>query len=156
MNQIRWLQRLFAYDAWANNEILSALLPSTSVPDPVLRLLNHLFSAQQLWLQRLQQQPPSLAVWPNLSLSQCQELNQQMRLAWQDYLAAVDDPKLSRACSYTNSKGEHFTSQVSDILMHVVLHSAYHRGQIASRMRDAGLHPPLTDYIHGVRQGLVE
>ncbi|MBA3914383.1 MAG: DinB family protein [Acidobacteriales bacterium] len=155
MNQIRWLQRLFAYDAWANDEVLNAL-STASVPDAALRLLNHLFSAQKLWLERLQQLPPSLAVWPDLSVSQCQELNRAMRVAWKNHLAALDDSELSAACSYTNSKGEHFTSETGDILMHVIVHSAYHRGQIASRMRDAGVTPPLTDYIHGVRQGLVE
>jgi len=38
----------------------------------------------------------------------------------------------------------------------VVMHSAYHRGQIASSLRAAGLAPAYTDFIHGIRQGFVE
>ena len=40
--------------------------------------------------------------------------------------------------------------------MHVLMHSAYHRGQIAADMRAAGLTPAYTDFIHSVRQGFVE
>jgi uncharacterized damage-inducible protein DinB len=36
------------------------------------------------------------------------------------------------------------------------MHSAYHRGQIASQMRASGKTPAYTDFIHGVRQGLVK
>jgi uncharacterized damage-inducible protein DinB len=36
------------------------------------------------------------------------------------------------------------------------MHSAYHRGQIATQMRTAGYLPAYTDFIHGVRQRLVE
>ena len=51
---------------------------------------------------------------------------------------------------------EAYDSLVRDILTHVFMHSAYHRGQIASDMRQAGFVPAYTDFIHGVRQGLVE
>jgi len=36
------------------------------------------------------------------------------------------------------------------------MHSTYHRGQIASAVREAGGAPAYTDYIHAVRQGLIE
>ena len=58
--------------------------------------------------------------------------------------------------SYKNTKGESWTNSVEDILMHVVMHSAYHRGQIAADMRAAGHSPAYTDFIHGIRQRLVE
>ena len=45
---------------------------------------------------------------------------------------------------------------MEDILTHVVLHSAYHRGQIASQMRAGGAPPAYTDFIHAARQGLIE
>jgi len=42
------------------------------------------------------------------------------------------------------------------VLTHVVLHSAYHRGQIATQMRAGGEAPAHTDFIHAVRRGLIE
>jgi uncharacterized damage-inducible protein DinB len=56
---------------------------------------------------------------------------------------------------YTNSKGEPWTNTVEEILTHVVIHSTYHRGQIASDLRNAGLEPAYTDYIHALRQKLI-
>jgi len=44
---------------------------------------------------------------------------------------------------------------VEDILTHVTIHSAYHRGQIASDLRAAGQAPAYTDFIHAVRLGLI-
>jgi len=63
---------------------------------------------------------------------------------------------LSSTISYKNTKGEGWTSVIEDVLLHVTTHSAYHRGQIALNLRAAGLQPAYTDYIHGVRQGLVK
>lgn len=45
---------------------------------------------------------------------------------------------------------------MADILTHVLMHSAYHRGQIASHMRANGKTPAYTDFIHAVRQGFVK
>jgi uncharacterized damage-inducible protein DinB len=52
-----------------------------------------------------------------------------------------------------NSKGEPWRSAVGDVLDHVLLHGAYHRGQIASDLRAAGCEPAYTDFIHAVRSG---
>ena len=56
----------------------------------------------------------------------------------------------------TTSAHVDYDSLVRDILTHVFMHSAYHRGQIAVDMRQNGVTPAYTDFIHGVRQGLVE
>jgi len=44
---------------------------------------------------------------------------------------------------------------VSTVLQHVVLHSTYHRGQIAAALRARG-HPGHHDFIHAARLGLIE
>ena len=58
--------------------------------------------------------------------------------------------------AYVNSKGEQWSTTVEDILLHVVLHSSYHRGQVAYILRAGGFTPPYTDYVHCIRNGLVE
>ena len=40
---------------------------------------------------------------------------------------------------------------MEDVLLHVVMHSVYHRGQIATEVRAAGHTPAYTDYIQAVR-----
>ena len=54
---------------------------------------------------------------------------------WNQYLAASTEAALARTVSYKNSKGEAWDSRAEDVLLHVVMHSAHHRGQIAADLR---------------------
>jgi uncharacterized damage-inducible protein DinB len=40
--------------------------------------------------------------------------------------------------------------------MHLITHSAYHRGQVAMTVRAAGSTPAYTDFIHSIRKGFVK
>jgi len=97
-----------------------------------------------------------LAVWPDLTLEECEAEWRRVETLLSIEVADLTVERLAAAVDYVNSKGERYTSRVEDILMHVVLHSAYHRGQIALELRAAGFEPAYTDYIHAVRKGLVE
>ena len=79
-----------------------------------------------------------------------------MTSLWREYLNGLSAKQLSENISYKNSKGEPWSNTVEDILTHVLLHSAYHRGQIASQTRAAGETPAYTDFIHAVRQEFIE
>jgi uncharacterized damage-inducible protein DinB len=150
-----YLQRQFEHDFWANRQevrILAALHPP---PAPALKLLAHIVAAQWLWLHRLQQNPQRIAVWPEPSLTDYDAQLLQLKQAWDSYLAALSADDLTKACSYTNSKGEAWENNVIDILAHVILHSAHHRGQIATELRRSGNIPVPVDYIHAVRQRFV-
>ncbi|MFZ0773779.1 MAG: DinB family protein [Candidatus Sulfotelmatobacter sp.] len=150
--------RQFHYDAWANGQVLAGIKVGGSGSPPVrpLHLLAHILSAQRLWLERLRQQPQSLPVWPEFGLEKCAEQIAELAKLWREYVAQLSPAELSETISYKNSKGEPWTSTVQDVLTHVVLHSAYHRGQIASLIRAGGGAPAYTDFIHAVRQGFVE
>jgi uncharacterized damage-inducible protein DinB len=146
--------RQFAYDEWANREVLRALR-SGGPDDRSLALLAHILSAERLWLERVQQVPQTSPVWPNSTLENCASQVQELGRLWREYLGQNSQSEIARTIAYKNSKGELWTSSLADILTHVILHSAYHRGQIASHMRANGKTPPYTDFIHAVRQGLV-
>jgi uncharacterized damage-inducible protein DinB len=149
------LQRQFQYDAWANREILSAIRASRASAARSVQLLAHILSAELLWLKRLQQQAQSEPVWPEWGLEQCEARSAQIGELWRKYLEASAPDDLTKIVSYKNSKGEPWTSTVEDVVTHVLLHSAYHRGQIASFMRTSGDTPAYTDFIHALRQGLI-
>lgn len=150
---MRQLRNLLHYDLWANRETLGSL--KESAPPRSLRWLAHIIGAEYIWMARLRRRQETLPVWPDLDLDAwCERLDELSRL-WPEYLDDAPD-SLSTKIPYKNSKGEVWTSTVEDILTHVVIHSAYHRGQIASDVRSNGGVPAYTDYIHAVRQGLVE
>ena len=154
MNLMDYFRRQFAFDAWANQEILAAIPVSPAGAERSLELLAHILSAERLWLERLHQTPQSLPVWPRWSLDQCEAQASEISRLWREYLDETSGD-LSEAVTYKNSKGETYSSTIEEILTHVVLHSAYHRGQIASHMRANGQTPAYTDFIHGARQGLI-
>lgn len=156
MTMLEHIKRLFAYDDWANRGILSSLRALDAPSVRSLSLLGHIVSAERLWLGRLLIQKPTLPVWPPFTVERCKLEVDQLPSLWQNYLTSVGEAGLSRSLSYKNTKGERFTSQKQDILLHVVMHSAYHRGQIAADMRAAGFTPAYTDFIHAVRQGFVD
>jgi uncharacterized damage-inducible protein DinB len=152
------LSRQFAYDAWANAEVLSAIKTASTqftVARP-LKLLGHILSAEKLWLERLKQQPQTTPVWPEFGVAQCETQITELARLWREFFAELSNSKLEEKVSYKNSKGEPWSSKVEDILTHVLMHSAYHRGQIASILRETGATPAYTDFIHAVRQGLFE
>lgn len=152
---VEHLQRLLAYDDWANREILAALRAPTA-PTRSLKLLSHILSAERLWWERMEQQKQTLPVWPDFTLPQCEAEVAEMSVRWKKFLDKRNEAALARSVSYKNSKGENWSSRGDDIVLHVIMHSAYHRGQIATDMRAAGFTPAYTDFIHTVRQGFIE
>ena len=156
MGMIDYLHQLFAYDDWANREVLACLQTIKDPPQRSLKWLAHILSAERLWLERLRVEKQTYPVWPNFSLDQCRLMAAELPGLWRAYLGSLKKEGLSRGLTYRNSKGESWTSNKQDILMHVVMHSAYHRGQIAADLRSAGFEPPYTDFIHAVRQGLAK
>ena len=151
MNVADYLKRQFMYDGWANREVLKAIRAAGDENKRSLQLMGHILGAERVWLERLKQAPQSVSVWPESDLGQCEAEAAQLERQWLEYLKAVAD--LSQTMSYKNTKGELWTSTIDDVLTHVVMHSAYHRGQIASHMREHGQTPAYTDFIHAVRQG---
>jgi len=156
MSTLPHFRRLFQYDDWANHEVLAALQKLDRPPARSVRLLAHIVSAERLWLERMRLQEQTYPVWPDFTLDGCELEIEESGKMWKQYFASRQPDGLSGSATYKNTKGESFTSQIEDILTHVILHSAYHRGQIAADMRAAGFTPAYTDFIHAVRQGLVE
>jgi len=156
MNLMDHFHRQLEYDAWANREVLLSLKALSEPPADGVRLLNHVIAAEHVWLSRLEGTAPPFAVWPEIPLAQCEQELQQLHRDYRAYFERALPRDLDRVVTYKNSKGEDWTSRIDDILTHVFLHSTYHRGQIALQMRKVGHAPAYTDFIHGIRQGLVK
>jgi uncharacterized damage-inducible protein DinB len=156
MNLLDYLRRQFTYDAWANREVFSALSANGDPESKGFRLLAHVLSAERLWLERIKSQPQGLPVWPDFAMERCRVEMEDVAKHWREHLDQLSMDRLSEKIRYKNSQGEEWESSVENIVSHVLLHSAYHRGQIASQMRAEGKQPAYTDFIHATRQGLIE
>jgi uncharacterized damage-inducible protein DinB len=156
MDLIAHFTRLFAYDGWANREVLAGLRTADTPLPRALKLMAHIFSSQRLWMERLEQKPQTLPVWPEFSIEECGRQAAELTVLWKNYLAGKSEADLAKPVSYQNSKGETWSSRKDDILMHLITHSAYHRGQVAAAVRTSGATPAYTDFIHSIRQSFVK
>ena len=152
MNEQAYFRRLAAHDEWANQKLIAALRAIPSPPQRARDIMAHILGTEWTWLGRIHRSAPAMKVWPGISLEACGQELPKLREAWETLLPSMD---LDSTYAYTNTKGEHFESNVRDTLTHVFLHSHYHRGQIVRMIREAGIEPPYIDFIESVRKGYI-
>jgi uncharacterized damage-inducible protein DinB len=147
----RQLSKLLDHLEWADRRVLDSLL---AMPHPDARALDlyaHVLGTEHVWLSRILERTPREKVWPQLSLEAAAILAGENAAALRALLASHTSDQLQRRVAYSNSAGLAFESTVEDMLLQVVLHGCYHRGQVALVVRGAGAEPSPTDYIAFVR-----
>ena len=141
--------RLFAYDMWANEQVLLTLQEhhNFSQTEQAVIYFSHIAGAQELWYKRIQQEPvEDLKVWPDYGLPKALQKLKTYAEKWKA-LATSNRSELDRKIEYQNSKGKKFATPLSDILNHVIIHGQHHRAQIAQLLRNEKIDPPATDFI---------
>ncbi len=146
------LARLVGHLEWSNGFLLESLQTGEEPSARVRKLFAHVVGTERVWLSRISQEPPPAPpVWPDLALEECGRLAAENVAQVRRILESSDDARLARGVTYTNTRGETFTSRIDDILLHVCMHGSYHRGQIAAQRRADGREPVNTDYITWAR-----
>jgi len=140
-------RKLYQHLAWADERVLQSLRAAHSVLKKDLDLYAHILGSEHNWLSRIHASAPKLAIWPTLTLDECETLVKENVSAFNTLVSSLTPELLQKPITYRNRAGEQFTSTLEDILTHVSLHGAYHRGQIAASIRAAGDAPSPTDYI---------
>jgi uncharacterized damage-inducible protein DinB len=147
------IRQLFEYDFWANREALASLSTVTGDAARSRRFFNHIIGAQRIWLSRFETpESPSMEPWPVLTVSEAQAAIEDLHKRWMGLLSRLTPEKLTEALVYRNTKGQEFKTPIQDVLLHLVMHSVYHRGQVAAAVRDSADKPASTDYVVYVRQ----
>jgi uncharacterized damage-inducible protein DinB len=148
MDEFIMCPKLFDYDYWANSETLTSLKTVGSGADKPRKTFNHVIGAQRIWLARFENPaPPSAQPWPDMTLEECALAIEDLRQRWKELLDSLTPEKLAGELAYRNLKGVEFKTPIQDVLMHLILHSTYHRGQTAAAVREAGGKPASTDYV---------
>lgn len=148
------ISRLFAYTWWADRRVLALLDGSRVGESRSLDLLAHVLNAERIWLLRIEGVDTTpMEIWPALSVAECRTLAAGNEAAYPRYLDSLAEAEHARRVRYRNQTGAEFVTSVADILTHVALHGAYHRGQIAAELRAQGHVPVNTDFITFVREG---
>ncbi len=146
------IRKLYDHLVWADARALNSMRTMHAAPLDALRLYAHIMAAENIWLARIEEREPDVTVWPALDLDQCAALGARNHAAFALLTETLSTSELERMVRYRNSKGEEFVNTVEDILMHVAMHGAYHRGQVARIVRGEGGAPQFTDYIFFLRE----
>jgi len=156
-------RELFAYGVWANGrafDAVEALAPeqlttpvASSFPS-VRGTLGHVVAAEWVWLRRwLGESPSAMPAWvSDASLAELRVQLAAVEAQRDQYLETLSDSDLARVVEYRTLAGKVCSDPLAGLMRHLVNHSTYHRGQVATQMRHVGLVPPTTDLIEYMRR----
>lgn len=143
------LQQHIRYNLWANEKIALFLSKAdesifdtevSSSFSSLRKTVYHIWDAEVIWLKRLKGE--SISEWPSKSFAgnreQCLKefIAHTRQLA--NFVEACDEAQQQAIITYKNLKGEELHSTVQEIVMHVVNHGTFHRGQLVTMLRGLG------------------
>lgn len=152
------LSDLLAYNRWANHQYLDALARLNE--EQFLRKLGgsfgsiretlvHLAWAEWLWSERWQGKSPQSRATPerfptaDAVRSYLEDVEQVQARVLEGGGADLATARIR----YTNLRQQEWEYTLEQMVHHLVMHSAYHRGQLATLLRQLNLVPPTTDYL---------
>jgi uncharacterized damage-inducible protein DinB len=155
------LRKLFTFNRWANRKTLDsvAVLTAEEYVQPaggsfgsVHGTLVHLYGADWVWLERFHgRSPRSLPAGESFStLEELQRKWSAVEAGHEAFLASLTPDRLLEEFSYVNFAGEGMTYPYGEALLHLANHGTYHRGQIATLLRQLGKKAISTDYLRWI------
>ena len=153
----RMFNELFAYKAWANQEILAAMAAiadeNRELRHLAIRVLNHTFVVDRIFASHLAGETHHYAATNTSSTPTMDELRSSVTKSdewYRGFVANLDHDSLNFVVEFTFTDGAAGSLSRRCMLMHVVNHGTYHRGAIGRLIADAGGVPPadtLTRYL---------
>ncbi len=139
----------FEFDYWATDNFMKALVEMAQPPEKAVKILGHILFASDIWLARLMKEDLSRFAdpYPPYSLAECRQKLDQLHEKWKNYLANFKPENLGEKIVFANTQGKRYEHVVQNVLVHVVNHSSYHRGQLATLVQQGEGKRPNTDYI---------
>jgi uncharacterized damage-inducible protein DinB len=139
--------RLFNLINSLSTDQIHADIPSSF--SSLYKTVQHIWSAETLWLARLNQETIRISGDPfegkmeKLSGSLA-ETDQKLT----DWLERKQDDQLTENLNYTNIAGRSFVQPYDLLLAHIFNHNTYHNGQLVSMLRFSGIEKiPSTDFV---------
>lgn len=150
------LKELYAHQAWADARQWGAILahaPAREDRDLFVRLV-HLHAVQRAWLGRWEGAPVPFAEPGDFAglqalLAYAQDVHGRLGA----FLARLGEGELRGEVAYRDIHGNPWSQPLGDLMLHLALHSQYHRGQQATGIRALGGAMPATDLVAWQRLG---
>jgi len=138
----------FKYNEWANYRFQITIEENKVKDKNVLALYSHVLSAQIIWLNRIKDIPTSpFPLWEIYNHRELKSMTEESSTNWIDFIKDHPNVTFEEMINYKDTKGNKHENTLKNIITHVLNHSTYHRGQIASKLKQLGIEVPGTDYI---------
>lgn len=139
---LKWYQ----YNAWANRRIVGCLERQMITDEKILTVFGHLMAANFIWLHRIKDLPKSnYVLWGKYDLTELRKMVEEADDLWMSYIQ--ENENFDRVMKYRNYVGDYYENNVQQIMIHLVNHGTYHRGQVAMLIRQHDFEPVNTDFI---------
>jgi uncharacterized damage-inducible protein DinB len=152
------VSELFDYNYWARDRQLQACAALTE--DQFLRPLGssfpsirdnlaHLVAVEWLWLERWRGRSPRSLPPPEEfpTIAAVTERWHMVEREMRQYLAGLSEEALAGPVSYVNFRGQTRTYTLWRMMLHLLNHQSYHRGQVATLLRQLGMEAPAVDFL---------
>lgn len=157
------IKTLFDFNFWANDRLFTVLERLTeeqytknlgSSHGGIQGTLAHILASHEMWLSRWQGKPSPTTIDADggPSLAKAKQFWDEMQQKLTVFLSGLTETDLSKLISYTNTRGESYSTPLVHMMQHLVNHATYHRGQIVTMLRQLGVKPVNTDMIFYFRQ----
>jgi uncharacterized damage-inducible protein DinB len=153
-----YLLELYGHQAWADAEhwrTIQAHPPALA--DPAIRKrLVHIHLVQSAFLWMVGPRAAEFAAFEVADFPDITDLKARARAFHAEFAALLDeisDERLSEEIDVPWFKDPPLRIRVEHALLQAAMHSHYHRGQNATRLRELGVEPPLTDFIAWLWRG---
>jgi uncharacterized damage-inducible protein DinB len=151
MNSI--LRDLYSHQAWADADLWRAIgaHPPAREDAAIRSRLHHIHLVQRAFLWMVGDRSEQFVMTKSEDFRSFDDLRQYARSYHDEmsrFLAAVSDARLAQDVEIPWApKDAPRTLTVTEALTQAAMHSHYHRGQNATRLRELGGEPPITDLI---------
>lgn len=136
----------YSYNAWANRRVIGCLERQAITDEKILSVMGHLVSANFIWLNRIKDLPKSkYELWGKYDVPALKRMVEEADEQWMNFISEHEN--FDRVLKYRNYAGDYFENNVQQIMIHLVNHGSYHRGQVAMLLRQKGFEPINTDFI---------
>lgn len=153
------LLRLFRYKAWANDELLTALMGfggESPITGLAIRALSHSFVVDRIFAAHMRREAHAYTSANLSEMPALEDLSADIRKSDREYLnyvATLDRDQLAERIAFAFTDGAPGRMSREEMLMHVITHGVGHRGQISAVMLLNSV-PPVKDgfttYLHQV------
>lgn len=153
------LQTLYGYQAWANHDLLDklALLDPASQAterETALRLVSHHHVVARIFAAHLTGTDHGYTSDNTAETPSLDELRTAVAATdrwYQDYVRTLSQEAMSETIAFSFTDGDKGCMTRQEMLLHVALHSAVHRGEVCRILWQLKITPPwdtLAVYLH--------